>query len=61
MERVEDRSRDQIEYSDEDPMIRERFESELGKRGEKSLMPEEIYSNREYQWSFSGQYSKPTA
>jgi hypothetical protein len=31
-EKVEDRARDQIEYPDEDPMIRERFESELGRR-----------------------------
>lgn len=59
MERVEDRARDQIEYSDEDPMIRERFESELAKRGQKSLMPEEIYSNRDYQWAFKADYSKP--
>jgi hypothetical protein len=56
---VEDRSRDQIEYSEEDPMIRERFESELSKRGEKSLMPAEIYSNRDYQWEFKGEYAKP--
>ncbi|MFN0072161.1 MAG: cupin domain-containing protein [Chloroflexota bacterium] len=61
MERVEDRARDQIEYSDEDPMIRERFESELAKRGQKSLMPAEIYENREYKWEFKEQYAKPTA
>jgi hypothetical protein len=52
-ERVEDRARDQIEYPDEDPMIRGRFESELGRRGLASLMPDEAYQNRDYEWSYT--------
>lgn len=50
-EKVEDRAKDQIEYPDEDPWIREKFAEELGKRGVKSLMPDEAYSNRDYEWS----------
>jgi len=50
-EKVEDRAKDQIEYPDEDPWIREKFEEELGKRGLKSLMPDEAYTNRDYEWS----------
>lgn len=44
-ENMEDRSRSQIEYPDEDPMIRELFESELAKAGLKSLMPDEAYKD----------------
>lgn len=43
-ERAEDRKRDQIEYPDEDPAVRQRFEAELVKRGVRSLMPEEAYT-----------------
>jgi hypothetical protein len=50
-EKVEDRAKDQIEYPDEDPWIRRRFEEELGKRGLKSLMPAEAYVDRDYEWS----------
>lgn len=52
-ERVEDRERDQIEYPDEDPAIRQRFENELAKRGLTSLMPPEAYKDRKYQWSYA--------
>jgi len=50
-EKVEDRAKDQIEYPDEDPWIRKKFEEELAKRGVQSLMPDEAYTNREYEWS----------
>ncbi len=50
-EKVEDRAKDQIEYPDEAPWIRKKFEEELGKRGLKSLMPDEAYTNRGYEWS----------
>ena len=51
-ERVEDRQRDQIEYPDEDPRVREYFENELDKRGLKSLMPEIAYKEREFEWNY---------
>ncbi len=50
-EKVEDRAKDQIEYPDEDPFVRKKFEEELAKRGVKSLMPGEAYSSRDYEWS----------
>jgi len=50
-EKVEDRAKDQIEYPNEDPWIKKRFEEELGKRGLKSTMPEEVYTNPDYEWS----------
>lgn len=49
-EAIEDRARDQIEYPDEDPWIREKFESELAKRGLTSVMVDEAYKDRNYQW-----------
>jgi quercetin dioxygenase-like cupin family protein len=51
-ENVEDLARDQIEYSDEEPWIREKFTAELAKRGLKSLMPDEAYRKRDFQWSY---------
>lgn len=45
-EKVEDYLKDQIEYTDEDPWIRQKFEEELGKRGLTSLMPDEAYKNK---------------
>jgi len=55
-EKVEDRTRDQIEYTVEDPFIRRKFEQELGQRGMTSLMADEAYSNPDYEWAFqSGQ------
>jgi mannose-6-phosphate isomerase-like protein (cupin superfamily) len=50
-EKVEDRAKDQIEYPDEDPFIRKKFEEELARRGVKSLMPAEAYVNRDFEWS----------
>jgi oxalate decarboxylase/phosphoglucose isomerase-like protein (cupin superfamily) len=50
-EKVEDRAKDQIEYPREDPFIRRKFEEELAKRGIKSIMPEECYTNPDYEWS----------
>ena len=52
-ENVEDRARDQIEYPDDAPWIRKHFEDELAKRGLKSLMPDEAYKDRNYQWAAS--------
>jgi len=51
-ERPEDLVRDQIEYPSEDPFIRQKFEDELGKRGLKSLMPEEAYHDPNYKWDY---------
>jgi oxalate decarboxylase/phosphoglucose isomerase-like protein (cupin superfamily) len=51
-ERVEDRQRDQIEYPDQEPFIRERFESELAKRGLKSDLPEIAYQDRNFEWEY---------
>jgi oxalate decarboxylase/phosphoglucose isomerase-like protein (cupin superfamily) len=53
-EKVEDQARDQIEYVDEDPAIRQRFEAELAQRGLTSAMPDEAYTNRDYQWTYQG-------
>lgn len=50
-EKVEDRAKDQIEYPDEDPFIRAKFEEEMAKRGTTSLMHEEAYTNPGYEWS----------
>jgi len=50
-EKVEDRAKDQFEYPDEDPWIRQKFEEELSKRGLTSLMPDEAYKNKNYDWS----------
>jgi len=47
-ERLEDVMKDQIEYTQEDPFIRQKFEEELGKRNLKSVMPEQVYSDPNY-------------
>jgi len=49
-EKVQDRARDEIDYSQEEPWIREKFEAELAKRGLTSLMPEEAYRIPNFQW-----------
>ena len=49
-EKIEDRAKDMIEYVNEDPWIRKKFEDELGKRGITSLMPEEAYKVSSYEW-----------
>jgi len=41
---------DQIEYPDEDPMVRDLFQKELGKRGLSSVMPDEAYKDRNYRF-----------
>ena len=43
--------RDQVEYPDEEPIVRQRFEEELTKRGLKSLMPEQAYRDRDFRFS----------
>ena len=53
-EKIEDRLRDQIEFPDEEPFIRAQFEEELAKKGLTSLMPEEAYTDRDYQPPDSG-------
>lgn len=52
-ERVEDRARDQIEYPNEEPWIRQKFEEQLGKRGLESLMPAEAYKDPDYTWDYT--------
>jgi hypothetical protein len=49
-ETVEDRARDQIEYTAEAPWIRQHFEEELAKRGLATKMPEEAYRDPNYKW-----------
>ena len=49
-EKVEDRVKDTIEYVREDPWVRQHFEDELAKRGNKTLMPAEAYTNPDYVW-----------
>ncbi|MBM2843585.1 MAG: hypothetical protein HW404_1422, partial [Anaerolineales bacterium] len=51
-ERIENRSRDQIEYVDEEPFIRQKFEEELASRGLTTLMPEQAYHDRNYKWEY---------
>jgi hypothetical protein len=46
------RAREQIEYVDEEPWVREKFQEKLSKRGLTSLMPEEAYRNRDYEWAY---------
>jgi len=48
--RAESVARNQIEYPDEDPWIRQTFEKELARRGLLSLMPDEAYRDPKYQW-----------
>ncbi len=50
-ERVEDLARDQIEYTEEDPWIRQTFEAKLAEKGLSSGMPEEAYRDRSYKWA----------
>ena len=49
----EDRPLAQIEYPDEEPWIRTKYEEEVEKRGLKSVMPEEVYANRDYKWGYN--------
>ena len=59
-ETVENRARDQIEYPNEEPWIRQKFEEELAKRGTTSLMPEEAYGDRDYKWKPAAVYQAVT-
>jgi len=43
---------DQVEYPDEDPWIRQKFEEELARRGLTTLMPDEAYQDRDYAWDY---------
>ncbi|HEY3117325.1 MAG TPA: cupin domain-containing protein, partial [Chloroflexota bacterium] len=52
-ERVLDPASDQIEYPDEDPWIRQKFDSELAKKGLKSVMPEAAYQDKNFEWEYS--------
>lgn len=47
-----DGQKNQIEYTEEDPAIRARFEAELAKRGLKSLMPPEVYTDPNYEFDY---------
>jgi hypothetical protein len=49
-EKIEDRAKDMIEYVDEDPWIREKFEGELAKGGLTTLMPKDAYTVKSYNW-----------
>lgn len=51
-ETVEDRARDQIDYTAEEPWIRDKFEGELAKRGIASEMPEEAYRIPNHEWGY---------
>jgi hypothetical protein len=44
--------RHQIEYPDEDPWIREHYETEIAKKGLKSLMPNDAYADRDWEWNY---------
>ncbi len=39
-----------IPFAEQDPWIRQKFEEELAKRGLTSLMPEEAYTNPDFEW-----------
>ena len=54
-EKVEDRAKDQIEYPEEDPAVRRMFQEELGKRKLSSLMPEESYRDKDFEWNYAGE------
>ncbi len=43
-------SRQQIPFVEEDPWIKKMFEEELAKNGLTSLMPEEAFTNPDFEW-----------
>jgi hypothetical protein len=49
-EKAEDQAKDQIEYPNEDPWIRQHFEEELAARGLRSGMPDGAYEDAAYAW-----------
>ena len=46
-------AREQVEYPDEDPWIRNKFDEELTKRGVATAMPAEAYIDPNYQWKYA--------
>ena len=48
-----DPARDQIEYPDEDPWIRQKFQDELAQRGLASSMPDEAYQDPRFEWTYN--------
>lgn len=50
-DKLKDRAKDQIEYVDEDPWIRQKFEEELAKNNTSSVMPDEAYTDRDFDWA----------
>jgi oxalate decarboxylase/phosphoglucose isomerase-like protein (cupin superfamily) len=51
-ETLQDRADRQIEYVDEDPWIRQKFEEELAVHGGKLLMPDEAYTDPTFEWDY---------
>lgn len=51
-ERVGSRRLDQIEYPEEDPMVRQYFEDQLAQRGLKSNMPDRAYTDPDFEWDY---------
>jgi oxalate decarboxylase/phosphoglucose isomerase-like protein (cupin superfamily) len=51
-ETLQDRADHQIEYTAEDPWIREKFAEECAKQGHASKMPAEVYRNTDYCWVY---------
>ena len=65
-EKVTDRAKDQIEYADEDPSVRELFAQKLAERGLTTGMDPSVYSTHDFSWEkFAeekhGQTTAPTA
>jgi len=51
-EQVQDRARDQIEYPNEDPFIRQTFQDHMKQRGMVSEMPEICYQDPDWEWDY---------
>jgi hypothetical protein len=51
-ERIQDPALDQIEYPNEEPVIRQYFEDQLAKRGIKSNMPAQAYVDPKFEWDY---------
>lgn len=54
-EDVQDRAKDQIEYPDEDPFIRQKFEEELAKRGMTNALPDQAYKDHNFEWDYDAE------
>ena len=46
------RGREPGDGVDEDPMIRKKFETELSRKALTSIMPEDAYRDRDYEWDY---------